>query len=512
MPVIQKVEKKKEAQSDAAPLNGEKVGKTSKSTVEFDTLESILINLTLSSKSAASVRQRQASTSKQSDELLLPEPKQKPLSTPTSQSPVPTQQLPPKDAQARCLKAPDESFLIKGMPLSLHHPFRIQKDDVVLGPVNYPMHRYSTVTPGTDKGYFARLRYQAVRFNSEDTNKLLVLSLNGDLGVKVAKGEFLPRPFLGSLMEYITARCDIGSSKEVGDPAYSVFVWSAMVPHNVQPCVDALIRPWKSSVAGVWDRTQLNLDKSQYWEHPPVWKDLNKVFNHFNQRAKTYRPPAASARGLQFTPDVDNTIMVEESAFKAHLQPCNHLPIKEYTLHDEERSTEACYRYDRRSGRIQVGGNRKSKSTALLLQEIFQHDSFEFYKEYVENESNQRESEVTMAIDAILLGLIGILSEMENVSSVPVWLAAGGLTPDVSHTFTKEIASNGWEHVIRLDSGEEAFPGRLALEAHVLPKAALPGSEGYISWFDSRLHVLYWIRRGLRALELKGIKVEHGMR
>ncbi|KAJ9118224.1 hypothetical protein QFC22_004131 [Naganishia vaughanmartiniae] len=184
--------------------------------------------------------------------------------------------------------------------------------------------------------------------------------------------------------------------------------------------------------------------------------------------------------------------------------------VKEYTLDTYERSTEACYQYDK-AGRMEVGANRAVKRSASLLEAIFQHDPSDFYEEYVRSEPTQYDSEMAMGIDGTLLGLIGILSEMKNVGSVPVWLAAGGLTPAVSHTFTKQIASKGWKHIVRLDRGDEDLSARLAPRAHALPKVALPGSEGYLSWFDSPIHLLYWIRRGLTALDRKGIKVEHGM-
>lgn len=127
-----------------------------------------------------------------------------------------------------------------------------------------PVHRCSTVTPAADVEDFTRLRGQSVHFRPESTSKLLVLSLNGDLGYKVMIGQFLPRPFLGNIMKYIRHRYKSGPFNQSNEPTYSVFIWSAMVPHNVQPCVDALIGPWKSLLVGVWDRTKLDLDESQY--------------------------------------------------------------------------------------------------------------------------------------------------------------------------------------------------------------------------------------------------------
>lgn len=525
MTVVEKVGKR-DARSDGGLLpKGEKAGdrdRSSKDEVEEDALESFFINLTLSSESStpvghhASVSKKvEGSSISKADDAndkkpLLPASSLTHSQTPSSSSRV----APRKDGKATIPAAPVGSFLIKGIPAFLQHPFRLYKKNVLLDSMDRPVQPFSTVTSGTSVEYFARLRNQVVRFSKEDkSKKLLVLSLNGDLGVKVARGEFLPRPFLGSLMEYITHPRHADSSNNLSRAVYSVFIWSAMVPHNVQPCINALIRPWKSSITGVWDRTQLDLDEEQYWENPPVWKDLDKLFAYFKMNnAKAYRPPAAAAiRLLNFTPNLDNTIMVEESAFKAHLQPWNHLPIKEYKKVNKETSSEASYQHDRRA-RVIVGEDREIGKLASLLEAIFQHDSLEFYRKYVDNPPNQYHSKASMGLDGSLLGIIGILFEMENVDSVPVWIAAGGLTPDVTRTFTKDIASKGWKYVVRLDKGGDALLDISTLKAHVLPKAALPGSEGYICWYDSPLHLLYWIRRGLRALELKGIKIEHGMR
>lgn len=240
-------------------------------------------------------------------------------------------------------------------------------------------------------------------------------------------------------------------------------------------------------------------------ENPPVWKDLSKLFKHFKRNANTYRTPGASSSRLGFVPNLDNTVLVEESAFKAHLQPYNHLPIKEFDLSEREKSVKACDHYDR-SVLKEVGDDHHG----ALLKAIFQYDALDLYEKFVDTSSSNG-SRFSMGIDGTLLGLVGILAEMQNIDSVPVWLAAGGLTPEVSRTFTREIASRGWAFIVRVDKGEEPFPNKLDSEPHVLPKVTLPGSEGYVSWYDSPVHLVYWIRRGIRALEFADIEIEHGM-
>jgi hypothetical protein len=165
--------------------------RSTKDEVEEDALESIFINLTLSSESSTPIGQR-ASVSKKVDGSSISKVDdvndKKPLlaasslthsQTPSSSSWV----APQKDGKATIPAAPVGSFLIKGIPAFLQHPFRLYEENVLLDSMDRPVQPFSTVTSGTGVDYFARLRNQVVRFSKEDkSKKLLVLSLNGDLG------------------------------------------------------------------------------------------------------------------------------------------------------------------------------------------------------------------------------------------------------------------------------------------------------------------------------------------
>jgi hypothetical protein len=90
-------------------------------------------------------------------------------------------------------------------------------------------------------------------------------------------------------------------------------------------------------------------------------------------------------------------------------------------------------------------------------------------------------------------------------------MASGGLMPDIDHTFTGAIAARGWAYVVRLDCGSKRTPmPKLDPKHHIIP-STLPYAEAHKKWYDSPLHTLYWIRKGLQALDAQGIIVNHGM-
>lgn len=116
-----------------------------------------------------------------------------------------------------------------------------------------------------------------------------------------------------------------------------------------------------------------------------------------------------------------------------------------------------------------------------------------------------------MQLDAMLLAVVGILSELQDVANVPVWIAAGGFKPDITHTLTESMAEGGWAGVLQFDKGFKhlAVPQPAAIsEPTADDLLAIPDVE---MWYKSPIHVLYWVRRGLKALDERGIEPQHGL-
>ena len=96
-------------------------------------------------------------------------------------------------------------------------------------------------------------------------------------------------------------------------------------------------------------------------------------------------------------------------------------------------------------------------------------------------------------MDKILLAVIGILERLKTVTSVPAWIRGGGLTLD------EDIASS-----FKGMSVGDNKTGEPTLES-------LPSHEDFVHWFKARSVLEYWVGEGMKALQERGIEVDHGL-
>jgi hypothetical protein len=210
---------------------------------------------------------------------------------------------------------------------------------------------------------------------------------------------------------------------------------------------------------------------------------------------------------------------VEENASKCRLQPLNFVPIPEYSDKEYDDSVIAAHggfrkrgvKSDATGGKREWAQDERIEEWAALFFKIFGCEASTFYERHVSTDTApaQPDDESILKLDAYLVVLVGILSELRNVASVPVWIAAGGLTPNVDHTFTEDMASGGWRHIALIDAGLiDVPPSRHGFTKHVVPS---PSNSDGSEWFGSPFLVLYWLRRGLIALDERGIVPDHGL-
>ncbi|KAJ9092307.1 hypothetical protein QFC19_008741 [Naganishia cerealis] len=413
--------------------------------------------------------------------------------------------------------------------------------------------------------------------NPLDSRKLVVLDLNGAMLVRSKRSsipsanirrQVYPRPFLESFLNYIfsparaTPAIPLASSPPPGDAQemrpYEAFVWSSAQPVNVDSmlrfafgkwakpaspnprdrmeCEEALLRVERvenraGRVLGVWTRDQMDLTRREYGEwycrKSTTYKDLSKVFHHFAsfpvtnaQASRFYRPDP------DFTPCVNSTLLIDDSTIKACMQPFNHIPIPEYTLkslgEEEDLIRSVRHEFEGKDGlenSAVEAYDARIKRRAHILRLIFGSGALAFYSRHgvSHNDAAAPPHEEHPKLDGILLAVTGILSEVKDVVNLPAWIAAGGLIPDIRHTFTYEMAEQGWEHVLIVDSSkvpptgmEKGEMNGIALsEARLSPRLCvptlLPSHPDYKHWYQSPLHLLYWVRRGLVALDERGI-------
>ena len=169
------------------------------------------------------------------------------------------------------------------------------------------------------------------------------------------------------------------------------------------------------------------------------------------------------------------------------------------------------------------------RARVALLSAAFGPDPLKFYHDVKAGRSTEAQ------IDVSLIAVVGILAELSDVLIVPAWIAAGGLLPNVEATFTEKHASKGWEAMV---AGDLSLPKlsrttttrpldkrrlwtrnvlanakdvpAISPANHQVPRVP-PSHSAYVHWFNSPFHVLYWIRRGMVALDERGIPLSHGL-
>jgi hypothetical protein len=287
-----------------------------------------------------------------------------------------------------------------------------------------------------------------------------------------------------------------------------------------------------------------------------TFKDLDKLYKLFTKADKfSGHHSRFSYPDPMFFPDPTNTLLIDDSTAKASLQPYNHLPILDFEWNMLKTAAEAVEEFE------QVHGVSKVLKPADALRLIFGHSALDFYRKTLSSETGMATATAEKRVDGILLAIVGILSEIQDVQSIPAWIAAGGLRPDVSSTFTEDIAQKGWEHVVALDTtrqrpasaqqgatsdskrkkrkldnsmadqdglqkgnggvmggmptleqnGNSALPQMAGQSTNHIVQTVLPSHPDYQHWYDSPFHVLYWVRRGLIALQERGVPLQHNM-
>ncbi|KAH6902509.1 phosphoprotein phosphatase [Coprinopsis sp. MPI-PUGE-AT-0042] len=127
--------------------------------------------------------------------------------------------------------------------------------------------------------------------------KLLVLDLNGTLvyrGPHQRRNVYQQPPNVPRPLRTVHPRPN----------GFDTMVWSSAQPHSVSDMV-------RDGLKVVWARDTLGLSKDAYFQKTQTTKDLEKPWQALGHSAKS-------------------TFLLDDSPKKAHLQPWNHLCIREY--------------------------------------------------------------------------------------------------------------------------------------------------------------------------------------
>lgn len=88
---------------------------------------------------------------------------------------------------------------------------------------------------------------------------------------------------------------------------------------------------------------------------------------------------------------------------------------------------------------------------------------------------------------------------------------SGRTQGDIEHTFTESMAKGGWANILEIDRGAKQSDLAGSTVVNGQTSNGLPTCADGEMWYKSPIHVLYWIRRGLKALNERGIEARHGL-
>ncbi|KAH8552570.1 HAD-like domain-containing protein [Umbelopsis sp. PMI_123] len=133
---------------------------------------------------------------------------------------------------------------------------------------------------------------------------LIILDLNGALVSKTGKSGMWVRPHYMEFLEYLFSQFEVG-------------VWSSARRHTVSNMCQ-LFGDFKKQLLFTWSRENFGLSDEEYLRNTPTIKDLQLVWKNLDVNSSLTKYTAC------------NTILLDDSASKAVLQPFNSIAISEF--------------------------------------------------------------------------------------------------------------------------------------------------------------------------------------
>ncbi|KAF8530199.1 hypothetical protein BU17DRAFT_35765 [Hysterangium stoloniferum] len=332
------------------------------------------------------------------------------------------------------------------------------------GSHNDGLSSYSTAQPppqqpcAPSSEYLAKSLEPSTR-TQEPTRKLLILDLNGTLVYRPrpkpaprSSGHRITyaRPYLPSFRSYLFHP----QTREWLD----VMIWSSAQPHSVRSMLEVCFpdgverRPGGKDdrFAAVWARDTLGLSSADY--SPSITPPESQ-------------PSDAAFSVQKFHHSQETTLLLDDSALKAHLQPWNHVCIKEY----DALAREADLSFFKGAGNTIPKGNSGVLEGSSAAGKILR-DTVEKIHPIDANDANQE-------IESALIAFVGVLETLKYESNVAGWLRNKGL----------------W---VKEGDGQQCDPGTENEDTF---------------WFSHLPSYHHWLQMGRAALERLGIEEEAGL-
>ncbi|KAF9443974.1 hypothetical protein P691DRAFT_371419 [Macrolepiota fuliginosa MF-IS2] len=275
-----------------------------------------------------------------------------------------------------------------------------------------------------------------------------------------------PRPYLTAFREYLFHP----STRRWLD----TMVWSSAQPHSVGDMVEKCFGDRKGDLVAIWARDRLGLSDGDYGRKVQTTKDLNKPWDELNSTSVTLDPSLSSPTVQKRNHSAKTTLLLDDSPLKAHLQPYNHLCLKEYDLEmrkqdmavrelevartkladviaGKENIEDVLRKHKPKDESSDVGAGPDLDETDGVLPEDTKSPTQEGIapgeestgrkrkrKEKKENKKKERieqqlkklaeqNENPTWVYDETLLAVVGVLDAVKRESNVAAWIRSGSL-------------------------------------------------------------------------------------
>lgn len=298
----------------------------------------------------------------------------------------------------------------------------------------------------------------------------------------------------------------------------------------------------RENLVAIWARDTLGLTRGEYNSKTQTTKDLTKPWAQLPLVPSSSQAPQNAQAHSAMT-----TLLLDDSSLKAHLQPYNHVCIREYVASLRGRDLEV---FASERAMLDGGGKKRKRKAERKAKKVekkakarktdgmtsaggvvdkVDSDSgtsasssihppslaAQAQPEVLEQEPEAigAEQAVGGEYDETLLAVIGVLDEVKEQSNVASWIRAGGLwgPMDLRPPQSKSASSSSVPGTEGIYTGNDASPFQDQAQNEDLTLAATAASDTQKSmWFDYEPTFTYWVRRGRGALDKLGINIVHG--
>ncbi|KAK7052137.1 phosphoprotein phosphatase [Favolaschia claudopus] len=305
------------------------------------------------------------------------------------------------------------------------------------------------------------------------TRKLLILDLNGTLLLRSKHGRpptrsgvrmrtVYPRPFLKSFREYIFHPSTM--------KWLDTMVWSSAQPPSVADMVNNCFGQLQHNFKAIWARDTMGLPPELYNKKTQTTKDLARPWAAFTEHS------------------AQTTLLLDDSARKAHLHPHNHVCVREYVQEIRQHDVKVWASTNTNSPKDAAPKKQrkpKSKSKKAAPDLAVSVDS--------SVKAPPAWFVSAAKYDETLLAVVGILETIKDQPDVAQWIAGGGLlAAEVKHAVVGQAQADS-----------------AAADSLTSQMAALSLAQEL--WFNNEWTVSYWVGRGVHTLQALQIPVSAGI-